>query len=150
MVKNFKAVLTDSFKKCLFKDFDKNRIKKIIERMKDLEAAANEHLVHGGSDRSKLNQFGKTLNKAGHKDIYSLEIGTDRFLAKIIETPYDTYYVFYWGGSHEKYNNIIKNLDTNKLPEDNAKKEIAKATLAIDAIRNKATNQMIKKIDNSI
>lgn len=150
MIKSFKTVLTDSFKKCLTKDFDKKRIKKIIERMKDLESAENEHLVHGGADRSKLNQFGKTLSKAGHKDIYSLELGTDRFLAKIIETPYETYYIFYWGGSHEKYNNIIKNLDANKLPEDNAKKEIAKVTFAIDAIRNKATQPNDKKIDNSI
>ena len=105
----------DSFDKILKKEFtDKKRIKKIYDTIKDLEVAENEYMISNEKDRKKLNQFGKTLSKIGHKDTYCLEIGTDRFLAHVVEDEKAKIFIWYWGGSHEKYNNVLKNLPAPK------------------------------------
>lgn len=138
MTTKFCPVITKAFKKCLEKDFDKKRVKKIIERIQELEVVANEYLSSGGTDRSKVNQFGKTLSKTGNKDIYSLELGTDRLIAKIVEMEGCQYYLFYWAGSHEKYNYVIKNIDTNRFSESHTTDEISKVRSTINDLREKS------------
>jgi len=101
----------ESFDKIIKKEFaDKKKLKKIYDTIKELEDSENEYMSLGQKDRTKLNQFGKTLSRMGHKDTYSLEIGTDRFLAHIIENDKAKIYVWFWGGSHEKYNHMLKHL----------------------------------------
>ncbi len=113
----------DGFQKCLKKSFvDKKKIKKIMDTIGELEKAENEHFAMGGGDRAKLNRFGKTLSKMGQKDIYCLEVGTDRVLAHVVEDEKSKVLVWFWGGPHEAYNNMLKNLSNNKALNVSAEK----------------------------
>lgn len=125
MTKHVEVSLMDSFTKCLEKNFDNKRRRQIEERIESFLKAEQEFVASGGKDIQKMSTFGKTLGKMGQKDVYSLELGTDRFLAKIMEVNNTKYYVFYWAGSHEKYNKYIKNLESNKITEQEAKVKIA-------------------------
>ncbi len=113
----------DDFQKCLKKSFlDKKRIKKIMDTIGELEKAENEHFSMGGKDRTNLNRFGKTLSAMNQKDIYCLEVGTDRFLAHVVEDEKSKVFVWFWGGSHEAYNKMLKNLSNNKSLNVSAEK----------------------------
>ncbi len=141
MNKECLSMKDESFDKCLKKGFgDKKKIAKIFETIKQLEQAENEHFSTHGTDRTKLNRFGKTLSKMGQKDIYCLEIGTDRVLAHVIEDDKAKIFVWFWGGSHEAYNNMLKNLSNNKSLNisDEEKTKIGTMNIVKD-IRSKAS-----------
>ncbi len=115
MAKKCFSMKDESFDKILKKEFaDKKKLQKIYNTISELENLENEYFNSGGKDRNKLNQFGKTLSKMGHKDTYCLEVGTDRFLAHIIEDEDVKIFAWYWGGSHDKYNNVLMNLPKPK------------------------------------
>ncbi len=119
MAKKCFSMKDESFDKILKKEFpDKKKLQKIYETIKELENSENEYMSSGQKDRTKLNKFGKTLSRMGQKDTYCLEVGTDRFLAHVIEDEKSKVYVWYWGGSHEKYNNVLKNLPKKKNNPD--------------------------------
>lgn len=144
MTKKCYSVKVDSFGKHLKKDFNSKQIEKIYEKIKELEAAENQYMESSHGDRTKLNHFGKTLSKIGHKDIYCLEVGTDRFLAKVIENDQSKVFAWYWAGSHEKYNNVLKQIAQNKKGHDSIDEEVATQIKTIDAEKTK--EESLKKI----
>lgn len=110
MSKIAKSLKVDSFSKCIKKDFDSKDAKKIYQTIERFEQSENDFLKGLDPNRQKVNLFGKSLSRMGQKDIYCLEIGTDRALAKIVEQDNVKVFVWFWAGSHEKYNNVLKQI----------------------------------------
>ncbi len=141
MTKLCLSMKDDGFDKCLRKNFvDKKKSKKILETIEQLEKAENEHFSTGGGDRTRLNKFGKTLSKMGQKDIYCLEVGTDRVLGHVVEDEKSKIFIWFWAGSHEAYNNMLKNLSNNKIinvSEEEINKEKEKMLASVKSLTGK-------------
>lgn len=138
MAKKCFSVKEDSFDKVLKKNFDHQRIKKIYDRIKELENAENEFLESTEKARAKLNQFGKSLSAINKSEIYCLELGTDRILAMVVEDENKKVYAWFWGGPHEKYNNEFRHAAKNKKGPNISDEEINAKSAEIDAENKKA------------
>lgn len=111
MEKRCFSVQSADFEKTIKAAFNKDKIKKIYEKIKDLEDLENDRDALATDKKSqRAPVHGKTLSKMEKKNIYVLEVGTDRFMAVIIEKDNKKIYAWFWGGSHESYNHKIKTI----------------------------------------
>jgi mRNA-degrading endonuclease RelE of RelBE toxin-antitoxin system len=112
MEKKCFSVMTDKFEKSI-QDLSKDHRKKLFEQIEKLEEMENNP---DAITKFPGTHFGKTLTSV-NRNIYVMEIGTDRALAVIVKKDDKKVYTWFWGGSHESYNKTFTHQSELKKKE---------------------------------
>lgn len=145
MTKRCFSIMTPDFEKSI-KALDADQRKKLKSQISELENMENDHTLVPEGKISAASHFGKTLSKV-NRNIYCMEIGTDRALAVIIKKEDKKIYAWFWGGPHEEYNKMYKKQNVlDKKENQVASTNSAEITEKIEEIKVQEKTQVIDKI----
>lgn len=107
MLKKCFSIKSSSFEKSI-KNVEQKTINRINAAIEKLESDETEYFASNTKGLLPHLKHGNCLTAMGQNNIYVLKVGTDRAIASILEKDNQKIYVWFWGGTHEKYNELLK------------------------------------------